>query len=276
MQFVFGDKRYRMEMALGYADLQSDIAELDDDDELLAVDIRGRDPDEAFSNVPYEKGALLLYEIEQKVGRDAFDQFLLDYFNHFAFQSITTEDFLAYLEKTLLKTHAESLDAERIRAWIFEPGIPAGAPQPESDAFAMIDAVRQGWLDGSVAAENIDTSEWTYHQWKHFLDDMPETLDATQMADLDQAFRLTASQNNEIAFSWLRIAIRNDYEPANERLEHFLTSIGRNKFLRPLYQDLMDNGKADVAVRVFEKARSGYHPLTVKRNSLIIYPEPDA
>ncbi len=93
------------------------------------------------------------------------------------------------------------------------------------------------------------------------------------MEDLDQAFKLTASTNNEIAFSWLRIAIRNDYEPAYERLENFLRSIGRNKFLRPLYQDLMDAGKADTAARIFEKAKPGYHPLTVKRNSQIIYPD---
>jgi len=41
----------------------------------------------------------------------------------------------------------------------------------------------------------------------------------------------------------------------------------------PLYQDLMDNGKADMAVRVFEQAKPGYHPLTVKRNSQIVYPD---
>lgn len=273
MQFVYGDDRYHMEMALGYAELQSDLDELDDADELLAIDTRGRDPDEAFSNIPYEKGSLFLYEIEQKIGRVAFDQFLLDYFNKYAFQSITTEDFLAHLEQTLLKTHVEDLDADRIREWIFEPGIPEGAPHPQSDAFTRIDTIRQAWTDGAASAEGIDTGNWTYHQWKHFLDGMPEKLSREQMEDLDQAFKLTASTNNEIAFSWLRIAIRNDYEPAYERLEDFLTSIGRNKFLRPLYQDLMDAGKENMASRIFEKAKPGYHPLTVKRNSVIIYPD---
>ena len=172
-----------------------------------------------------------------------------------------------------MKTHAEELDADRIREWIYEPGIPEGAPHPQSDAFTQLEPIRQSWLDGAESAEGIDTSNWTYHQWKHFLDGMPENLSREQMEDLDQAFKLTASTNNEIAFSWLRIAIRNDYEPAYERLENFLRSIGRNKFLRPLYQDLMDAGKADTAARIFEKAKPGYHPLTVKRNSQIIYPD---
>ena len=242
-------------------------------DEILAVDMRVRDPDEVFSNIPYEKGSLFLYEIEQKIGREAFDSFLLEHFNRFAFQSVTTEDFVAYLNESLLADYPEQLDADRIREWIYEPGLPAGAPAPQSDAFTRIDPVRQAWLDGTTAAEEIDTGDWTYHQWKYFLDGMPEKLGRQQLEDLDEAFALTGSRNNEIAFSWLRIAIRNDYEPAFGRLENFLTSIGRNKFLRPLYQDLVDYGKADTSAKIFESAKPGYHPLTVKRNSLIIYPE---
>jgi len=273
MQFVYGDERYQMEMSLGYADLQTDLDELEDHDELLAIDVHGRDPDDVFSNIPYEKGALLLFEIEQKIGRAAFDQFLLDYFNKFAFQSITTEDFLAHLERTLLKAHPEELDAKRIREWIFEPGIPEGAPHPQSDAFMHVDTIRENWLSSAATAAEIDTGNWTYHQWKHFLDGMPDKLSREQLEDLDQAFELTASTNNEIAFSWLRITIRNDYEPAYDRLEDFLVSIGRNKFLVPLYKDMMTAGMDDMADRIFQKAKPGYHPLTVKRNSQIIYPE---
>jgi len=275
MQFVYGDERYHMEVSLGYAELQAALDEVDDADERLAPDVRGRDPDEMFSNIPYEKGALFLYEIEQLVGREAFDQFLLDYFNKFAFQSVTTEIFLSHLEQTLLKSHGEDLDADRVRQWIFEPGVPDGAPHPRSDAFTKLDPVRQSWLDGATSAEEIETDDWTYHQWKYFLDEMPDKLNQQQLEDLDQAFKLTASSNNEIAFSWLRIAVRNDYEPAYARLENFLTSIGRNKFLRPLYQDMMDSDKGDMAARIFESAKAGYHPLTVKRNSLIVYATPE-
>ncbi|MEE8426691.1 MAG: leukotriene A4 hydrolase C-terminal domain-containing protein, partial [Woeseiaceae bacterium] len=209
MQFVYGDDRYDMEMALDYANLQTALADLDDRDEILAIDVRGRDPDDVFSNIPYLKASLFLYEMEQKIGRADFDRFLLDYFNEFSFQSITTEDFLAYLERTLLKTHMESLDVDRIHEWIFEPGIPDGAPHPQSDAFTRLDPVRQSWLDGDTPAAEIDSSAWTYHEWKYFLDGMPQALSDAQLRDLDQAFALTASTNNEIAFSWLRIAVRN-------------------------------------------------------------------
>ena len=61
-------------------------------------------------------------------------------------------------------------------------------------------------------------------------------------------------------FAWLRIAIRHRYQPALPALERFLTTQGRRKFLRPLYEDLMqqDWGKAE-AKRIYAAARPLYH-----------------
>lgn len=264
MQAVYGDERYYMEMALGYADLIDELPDLDDPDEALAVDLRDRDPDEVFTSIAYEKGSLFLYELELAVGRHVFDRFLIDYFNEFAFESISTEAFLDYLESTLVADHAESVSMERVRQWIFAPGLPEAAPVPRSEAFSQIEPVRQDWLSGRIAAEDIDTSEWTYHHWKRFLDGMPRQLRRDRLEDLDQAFRLTSAPNNEIAFSWLRIAIRNGYEPAFGRLEDFLKTIGRTKFIGVLYEDMMDAGMNDMARRIFEEAGPTYHPLAAK------------
>jgi aminopeptidase N len=264
MQAVFGDERYYMEMALGYADLRDELPDLDEADEALAVDLRDRDPDEVFTSIAYEKGSLFLYELELAVGREAFDRFLVNYFGEFSFQSLSTEEFLEYLERTLVADHAESVSMDRIRQWVFEPGIPEGAPVPRSEAFADIAPLRSDWLSGRIAAEDIDTGEWTYHHWKRFLDGMPEQLRRDKLEDLDQAFQLTAAANNEIAFSWLRIAIRNGYEPAFGRLENFLTGIGRTKFIGVLYQDMMDANMDEMARRIFAEAEPTYHPLAAK------------
>lgn len=267
MEMVYGHDRYRKEAVLGYQDLTDDVAALPENDEILAIDLRGRNPDDVFSNIPYEKGALFLRELEQKVGRAEFDKFLVNYFQHFAFKSITTDEFVAYLDKTLLADHADKLDKARIQEWIFTPGIPAGAPVPTSDAFELIDQARSNFLAGEVPASNIDTQSWTVHEWLYFLNNMPEALTDTQLAALDEAFNLTQSSNNEIAHSWLMIAVKNNYEPAYERLYSYLVSIGRNKLVKPLYQALSktEEGKA-FAKKAFEEAKPGYHPLTVKAN----------
>lgn len=267
MEMIFGTDRYNMEAVLGYQDLQADIASLDANDQILAIDLRGRNPDDVFSNIPYEKGALFLREIEHKIGRDNFDQFLVEYFEHFAFKSITTDQFITYLDETLLKTYSDQLDKSRIQQWIFEPGIPEGAPVPESNAFELVDAQRSAWLATEKVASEIDTQSWTVHQWLYFLNNLPAELSLEKVAELDKAFALTTSKNNEIAHSWLMISVRNQYQPAYDRLYDYLTSIGRNKLVKPLYRELSKTPEGkDFAKRAFEQARPGYHPLTVKAN----------
>jgi leukotriene-A4 hydrolase len=268
MEMIYGTDRFNMEAVLGYEDLQADIASLPANDQVLAIDLRGRNPDDVFSNIPYEKGALFLREIEHKIGRDNFDKFLLEYFAAFTFKSITTDEFINYLDQTLLVTYDDKLDRDRIQEWIFSPGIPAGAPVPQSDAFSKVDKERNAWLEGNKAAANIVTSSWTVHEWLYFLNNMPNALSAEQLAELDLAFALTASKNNEIAHSWLMIAVYNEYKPAYDRLYNYLVSIGRNKLVKPLYRELAKTpeGKA-FAKKAFEEAKPGYHPLTISANA---------
>lgn len=267
MQMVYGDERFDMEAVLGRQDLQADIDRLPAKDQILAIDLRGRDPDDVFSNIPYEKGALFLRELEHKVGRDNFDRFLLGYFEKFAFKSITTDQFVSYLEQTLLSEYSDKLSKQRIEQWIFQPGIPDDAPVPQSDAFSVVDQARNDWLAGNIQANEIDSEKWVVHQWLYFLNNMPEKLTPEQLADLDKAFALTSSKNNEIAHSWLLISVNNWYQPAFTRLHDYLTSIGRNKLVKPLYKALSQTPEGKVlAQKAFAQAKAGYHPLTVKAN----------
>ena len=63
------------------------------------------------------------------------------------------------------------------------------------------------------------------------------------------------------------MAIKHQYQPAYDRLYQYLTSIGRNKLVKPLYRELVKtpDGKA-FAKRAFDAAKPGYHPLTIKAN----------
>ena len=273
MEMVYGKNRERMEASLGYGELLEDLDELEAPDERLAIELNGRDPDDVFSQVPYEKGALLLIELERNVGRENFDQFLRGYFDHFAFQSISTDEFIAYLDETLLKEYGDKLDRERILEWIHQPGIPEGVPVPESNAFAVVDAQRESWLSGETSANDIVTTEWTTQEWLHFINNLPEKISAEKILGLDEDLGLTATGNNEIARSWLRVAIRNNYQPAFARLENYLASIGRTRLIEPLYKELAKTDEGmQFAQRVYEQARDGYHPITQKKIDLILNP----
>lgn len=261
---VYGKPQANMEAALGLRDLQDELGRLEDRDEILHVDLKGRDPDEGFTDVPYEKGALFLLHLEQTFGRERFDQFLRNYFDHFAFQSITTEQFLSYLKTNLLDKHPDLAAKVPVSEWINNAGTPASAPQPSSPAFSEVAQHAQRWQRGEVAAGQIPVSAWSTQEWLHFLKSLPEKLDQKKMGELDQAFKLTQSGNSEIAFQWLMMSIRNAYQPAFNRVEEFLTSIGRRKFIKPLYEELAKSPEGkEFAMKIYRRARPTYHPIAV-------------
>lgn len=263
IESVYGEPRREMEAVLGRKSLEEEMKDLDDRDEILHVDLKGRDPDEGFTGVPYEKGALFLRFLEEKFGREKFDKFLRGYFDSHAFQSITTENFVDYLNKNLLAENPDVVTSEQINEWIEKPGIPATAPQPKSDALVKTETAANDFSAGKLAAKDIQTSNWTTQEWLSFLKALPEKTSAEKMAELDAAFNLTKSGNSEIAFQWLLMSIRNKYSAADARLEEFLTSIGRRKFVKPLYEELVKTPEGTAQAKaIYAKARPGYHPIT--------------
>lgn len=259
---LYGKSRREMEAKLGRGVLDENLLEFDARDEILYVDLKGRDPDDGFTEVPYEKGALFLRYLEETAGREKFDRFLRSYFDAYAFQSVTTETFVNYLQKNLIDSNPQIARAS-INEWIYQPGLPVNAPDPQSDAFAKVEANANDYSTGKIAASRIQTNIWTTQEWLRFLKTLPDDLSARQMAELDQAFKLTTRGNSEIAFQWLLMSIKYDYAAADNRLEEFLTSIGRRKFVKPLFEELVKTpAGATRANAIYAKARAGYHPIT--------------
>jgi aminopeptidase N len=264
LEALYGERRRAMEDVLGLQSLRRDLAALAPRDQVLAVDLRGRDPDDAFSLVPYEKGHLFLGWLEARVGREPLERFLREYFDAFAFRSVTTEEFRARLERELLAGRPDAVRPAELDAWLSSPGLPDFAVLPRSDAFSAVDAARAAWLEGRTPIASLPARDWSTFEWLHFLDNLPAAVPAARLAELDAAFGLTAAGNAEIAHSWLRVAIRNRYAPAWPRLEEYLLTIGRRKLIRPLYEELMRTADgASFAREVYARARPGYHPIAV-------------
>jgi len=267
------DKSYAdMLWELGYQDLEKEVNELgkDSKDTWLKLDLNGRDPDEGLSDVAYEKGALWLRLIEQQVGRERFDAFLKKYFEEHAFKTITTEDFLAYLKANLINSDQELEKKLNINAWVYGPGIPADAPRANSERFKKVDEARTQFLAGT-APDQLSTKDWTTHEWLHFLRKMPDALTKDQMAQLDKAFHFTTTGNSEIADLWFVWAVKTKYTAAYKSMDAFLNSVGRQKFLLPLYGEMMERGEQELARQTYKKYRANYHPLTqVKLDKVVL------
>src|SRR5262245_29860856 len=145
---VFGPEKAAMEAALGRQDLDDEIERLEDRDEILHIDLAGRDPDDGATRLPYEKGSLFLRSLEELFGRRRFDEFLRGYFDRFAFQSIVTADFVAYLRANLFASDGSKASRVPLEEWIEKPGLPAVAPQPLSPALANAHDVATAWVEG--------------------------------------------------------------------------------------------------------------------------------
>lgn len=261
---IYGRDRAKMEEVLGLKDLRAQLKDFAPRDQVLHIDLDGRDPDEGMTGVPYEKGAFLLRTLEEAFGRQRFDEFLRGYFDHFAFQSITTDTFEAYLRRHLFPFDERAASRINLHAWLEEPGLPADLPEPKSEKLEVVARHARDWANDALPIGRIETRGWSTHEWLEFLQTLPLELPPEKMAELDRAFSLTTSGNSEIAETWLLMAIRNHYSPADARLESFLSTIGRRKYLMPLYGELKKTpeGKAR-AKAIYEKARPFYHPITV-------------
>ncbi len=256
---LYGKERADMEIMLAMDDLDEEMAGMAPEDQILHVDLKGRDPDEGFTGVPYDKGAAFLRLIENTMGRKNIDLFVRHWFDSHAFQSRTTADFRSALE-TALSDVENSIDLE---SWIEGPGLPSDAPRPKSEAFSRIDTSVAAWWAGEMKLDAMPTESWTTQEWLHFLGRQKEAVSKASMIALDEAFHLTAKQNSEIACAWLLLATEANYTPAWPRLREFLTSQGRRKFLKPLYSEMnKDVSLRAMAKEIYKTARPLYHAIS--------------
>ncbi len=261
---LYGHEAAEMERQIDQADLAVELKDMAADDQMLArPGLPGRDPDEALTGVPYNKGAWFLQFLEQRFGREKFDAFLRGWFDDHAFQSANSDEFVAYLRKKLLEPNGNTVTAAEVQTWLNEPGIPNFAPRAQSRGFAIVDTARIAW-SGSASLPNVQiTSEWSTQQWVHFLDGLGDTLKPEQLAQLDEAYRFTGTQNGEIAMRWYPLAIRSGYEAALPEATKFIERVGRRKLIMPIYAALAKTPEGlALAKSSFARARAGYHPIT--------------
>jgi aminopeptidase N len=262
MEEVYGKERAVMEQVLGVQDLYKELSEASKEDAILHLEMEGRDPDDAFSNVPYVKGQLFLMFLEERFGRTVFDHFLKNYFDDHAFKSIDTKGFRSYIKTKLLDKYPGKVSEEEITTWLNEPLMPVSTPKPSSDVFTNVAKNIKDWLSNDTSLTQLPTKDWTVHEWLYFINNLPKDIQLDRLIELDKQYQLTESGNNEIAHAWLLINIRKNNPAINERLESYLVSIGRRKLIVPLYRALLeDKTKFDATQAIYDTARPGYHPL---------------
>lgn len=265
MEAVYGRERSEMLAQIARQELDQTLAEIATspykEDSKLKLSLDGRNPDDGMTDIAYNKGYFFLRLIEETVGREKFDKFVKDYFTTHSFQVMDTERFLNYLMDNLLDE--ETAKKINVDSWIYGEGLPDNAPIVHSDKLNKVDETRITWESGKLNSDKIPFKEWTYQEQYHFVFNLSDKVTKQQMASLDIAFDISNTGNNEVLFAWLLQSIRKKYTTAYPQLEAFLIKVGRRKFVAPLFTEMVKTKQTDMAKKIYEKARGGYHSVTI-------------
>ena len=114
----------------------------------------------------------------------------------------------------------------------------------------------------------LDTSNFTAHHWVHLLRRLRSMgqLSVQDLEDMDERFHLSERKNAEVAFEWYMLGLKCQYTAVFPHLEQFLYTVGRRKFILPLYEQILktqENGM-DMVTNIFYGASLGYHSVTRK------------
>jgi leukotriene-A4 hydrolase len=264
LEVLYGQEVATMNLQLEQEEALELLATLPKEKQALLT----RDPDTSAKHytdegLAYPKGAWLLRTLEQRAGRAVFDPFLRGWFDQHAFKSVTTAEFERYLRANLLAKHPAVMSDAELGEWLYGAGIPASAQRAVSQRLAALDATRAAWLKGELPTAKLDTKNWNATEWMKFLNDIDKQASAARLKELDQAFGLAKTGNNEVAFRFYRASVHAGYRDIRPQLGAFLKSVGRQKFVVPLYTALRANPDDKAwADGVYKQARERYHPAT--------------
>lgn len=260
---LYGTRQADEEALLDVQALQKEIGSMPANLQRLAPKPENLDADDTLSDVSYNKGSWFMRTLEQRFGRETFDAYLKSYFNHFAFQSITTEQMLSFLKPNLIDKYPGKMRWIDVLDWVYGTGVPKNAPLPTSPRFNAIDKERSALLAGSLVADKLDAKSWNTQEWMYFLDGLPDVTPLDKIQAIDAAWHVTGTPNAEIDMRWYVHAIAAGDKAVWPAAAEHMTRIGRMYLTMPLYVALSKtpDGLA-YAQQVYAEAKNGYHPLT--------------
>ena len=211
----------------------------------LIMDLKGKDPDDAFSSIPYEKGFNFLYYLEKLIGKEKFDTFIPHYFSVWKGKSLDSYDFKA----TLLDFFSHnSVTAEKLASvdwdtWFYKSGLP---PKPDFDtslvrpAYELADqwkTLTNADSSPSFKPDRSDIEGLSGNQLVVLLERVllfPHALPHDSAAQMGDIYGFKVSRNVELSSRWCQVAMRAGDTTCLDVVTGLLGSVGRMKFVGPL------------------------------------------
>lgn len=268
---MFGEPFRCLLLMVGYNDLIKNIdmlvAQGTPELTCLNPELEGIDPDHAFSRVPYEKGSLFLYYLEDVVGGpERMTEWLRSYVDEFKHRSIGTEHFKEHF--TRFFAECEAVQQVDWQHWLKGEGLPDFdlASRVDQSLLEQSRALANAWLgaaDGGPGRGHEDMASMKAQQIMLFLDHLinasnaGNSLPAEALAAMDGHYELSKTRNVEVAYRWCMLGCKCKWDACVPTVEGFLATHGRGAYVKPLYQAFAAFD-AEKAKTTFKRNRAFY------------------
>ena len=273
MEELYGKEVADMLALIEFQELQTEMAELDEKDTHLKLQLSKRNPDDGMTSIAYVKGAFLLKTLERDFGRQRFDTFLKKYFKDHAFQTLTTEQFKAYLEENLISQTDIKFNIDE---WLYKPGLPKNCYAVSSPRFEKIQELAREFAKGKDIFKKpakkkgkkqlpaLNRDQYVPQEWQAFIRALPKKMDPERLALIDEKLRFHNWGNAEVATEWYVLGINSNYTVIRPDIEKFISKVGRRKFLLPIYTAANNNPESKQwGLEVYKRYRNNYHPVSI-------------
>lgn len=217
------------------------------------------DPNDAMTEVAYERGALFFRELEGIVGRDRIDVFFRLFFEKYRYSAINTDAFFQYISHSFKQENLDSF----FKKWIYEQELPAIKSKPVSTRLMKIEKIANSISQG--AKINQDQFEkLTEEEYLRFIYALSDTLPIERYKTVDSILGFSRTGSREITSAWLVKIIPVNYTAYIHEIKNFLkNATGRRRLVLVIYSKLSKTKAGfQLAEEIFEELRNSYHPVT--------------
>ncbi|XP_063725420.1 leukotriene A-4 hydrolase-like isoform X2 [Symsagittifera roscoffensis] len=242
----------------------------------LVPNLTNRDPEDAFSAVPYEKGCMLLTYVESLVGGpEAFAPYIKNYVETFKDTPIRTKAWLEHLIK-YFPAKADVLKAQPWEQIFTSPGRSVVTIDLDNPLTDKCKEVVQKWTEASTAedydrivAEYPDLKTWSQDLKIAILGSLREhelIWPEEKFEKLTGQFELRDTNNIELRTPWIRMGLKSGIDSSIEPALELVKTCGRMKFLRPVYVSLYENESSrQRAIDTFLSMQQYMNPISANR-----------
>ncbi|KAJ7719240.1 peptidase family M1-domain-containing protein [Mycena maculata] len=292
LQVLHGPAERGFSYIIGAKALVDDLAQYSDKPryQRLVIEFeKGEDPDDAFSRVPYDKGANLILHLERTLGGlDVFLPYVKDYVSTFIGKSITTQQWKAHLYG-YYKEHGgpdkvKLLDSVDWDAWLYGEGVTLPVEMTYDTSLAQAAySLAERWNSSRGSTDTTgfkkeDLADFGSNQKVVFLERLQTfpALPLSHLAHLGTLYDLASSPNAEIRLRFYELVLA---PPTSEAAAHFVADAGkwvvgdeviggektgvikgRMKFCRPIFKAVFKVDPA-FALKLWAEHKNKFHPI---------------